>query len=472
MKIARLLLQAFGPFTGKTLDFAASPANLHLIYGPNEAGKSAALRAITDLRFGIPMRSPDDFIHPTGRMRIAGVFMDDQGQPIGLIRRKGRAPTLSRFDVATEQPDPALPVLREHELALTGGVERGEFETMFGLNHERLRAGGDQLIKGEGELGSALFEASAGTRGIAAILATLDDDAKGLFNVHGRAQNATINDARRQLDEQRTAWRQAQTKPAEWQALNRAHEHQRHVRLRCSPQIERREAQRQIELIGRAVAHRLDSNPDAVRPLRAEHRFVVGFVGYQPQVTPPGHEREISGRRGHHRRLGAFAEAVQRLRQQRVRDPQARPRPDRRAESRGGRLHGLTRGSRAIRGVDSLQSTSRLFLGLSRRGLFYFPPPDLQSAPLAFAFDGNRVQAGEALAQRVVRARRRLGELLAQRRQMRVCLAFVGGPLFTLRKQVSCRNACGRTQPQEHGTLLFKFRFCLPLLLCRRCPCG
>ncbi len=224
MKIARLLLQAFGPFTGKTLDFAAGPANLHLIYGPNEAGKSAALRAIADLRFGIPMRSPDDFIHPTGRMRIAGVFMDDQGQPIGLIRRKGRAPTLSRFDVATEQPDPALPVLREHELALTGGVERGEFETMFGLNHERLRAGGDQLIKGEGELGSALFEASAGTRGIAAILAQLDDDAKGLFNVHGRAQNATINDARRQLDEQRTAWRQAQTKPAEWQALNRAHE--------------------------------------------------------------------------------------------------------------------------------------------------------------------------------------------------------------------------------------------------------
>ncbi len=224
MKLARLLLQAFGPFTGKTLDFAASASNLHLIYGPNEAGKSAALRAITDLRFGIPVRSPDDFIHPTGQMRIAGVFIDDQGEPLGLVRRKGRAPTLSRFDVVTEQPDPALPVLREHELALTGGLERSEFEAMFGLNHARLREGGDRLLKGEGELGSALFEASAGTRGIAAILTTLDDDAKGLFNPHGRAQNATINEARRQLDEQRTAWRQAQTKPSEWQALNRAHE--------------------------------------------------------------------------------------------------------------------------------------------------------------------------------------------------------------------------------------------------------
>ena len=130
MKLARLLLQAFGPFTDQTLDFAASPANLHLIFGPNEAGKSAALRAITDLRFGIHPRSPDDFIHPTGQLRIAGLFIDDHGEPLGLIRRKGRGSTLSRFDTSTNQPDPALPVLREHELALTGGVERGEFEAM------------------------------------------------------------------------------------------------------------------------------------------------------------------------------------------------------------------------------------------------------------------------------------------------------------------------------------------------------
>jgi len=224
MKLARLLLQAFGPFTDKTLDFAASASNLHLIYGPNEAGKSAALRAITDLRFGIPQLSQDHFVHATSQMRIAGLFIDDQGEPIGLIRRKGRAPTLSRFDVATGQPDPALPVLREHELALTGGVDRGDFEAMFGLNHERLRAGGDLLLKGEGDLGSALFEASAGTRGIAATLTALDADAKKIFNPHGRAQSATINEARRQLDEQRAAFRQAQTKPTEWQTLNREHE--------------------------------------------------------------------------------------------------------------------------------------------------------------------------------------------------------------------------------------------------------
>ena len=228
MKLTQLQLRAFGPFTNTVIDFVENDghpaANLHLIYGPNEAGKSSALRAMTDLRFGIPLRSPDDFIHASKQLCIAGVFIDVEGEPIGLVRRKGRGVTLSRFDIATGQPIDSPAVGREHELALTGGLERSEFEAMFGLNHARLRSGGDLLLKGEGELGSALFEASAGTRGITALLAALDADAKQLYNPHGRSQNAKINEARQQLDEQRHLWKQAQTKPADWQALNRGHE--------------------------------------------------------------------------------------------------------------------------------------------------------------------------------------------------------------------------------------------------------
>ena len=224
MNIVRLLLQAFGPFTNTELDFTIGPANLHLIYGPNEAGKSSALRAMSDLRFGIPQRSPDDFVHIANQLRISGVFIDEHGESVGLMRRKGRGITLSQFDTETGRPDPDLPVLATHELALTGGLNRGEFEAMFGLNHARLREGGDLLIKGEGDLGAALFEASAGTRSIAALLAALDVDAKQIYNPHGRAQNAVINDARWQLDEQRHVWKLAQTKPADWQTLHRSHE--------------------------------------------------------------------------------------------------------------------------------------------------------------------------------------------------------------------------------------------------------
>ena len=224
MKLIKLLLQAFGPFSNKTLDFSTGPTDLHVIYGPNEAGKSSALRAMLDLRFGIPLRSQDDFVHATADLRIAGMFAMQSGERIGLVRRKGKGATLARLNVETEQPDPTLTIETRHERELTGGLERAEFEAMFGLTHARLREGGKVLLSGQGDLGSALFEASAGTSGIAALLEALEVDAKKLYSSHGRAQNALINEARRRLDEQRQAWREAQTKPTEWQALNRAHE--------------------------------------------------------------------------------------------------------------------------------------------------------------------------------------------------------------------------------------------------------
>ena len=224
MKLLKLLLQAYGPFTGKVLDFSTGPANLHVIYGPNEAGKSSALRAMMDLRFGIPVRSADDFLHAAGDLRIGGIFAAINGEAIGFVRRKGKGTTLARLNVLTEQPDQSLVMEPGHERGLTGGLERAEFEAMFGLTHARLREGGQVLLRGEGDLGSALFEASAGTSGIATLLAALETDAKKLYSPHGRAQNAVINEARRRLDEQRQAWREAQTKPAEWQSLYRAHE--------------------------------------------------------------------------------------------------------------------------------------------------------------------------------------------------------------------------------------------------------
>ena len=58
MRFRRLSLDAYGPFTGTTLDLSGATGNgLHLIYGPNEAGKSSALRAIRDLLFGMPAQT-------------------------------------------------------------------------------------------------------------------------------------------------------------------------------------------------------------------------------------------------------------------------------------------------------------------------------------------------------------------------------------------------------------------------------
>ena len=42
MKILELALAAFGPFTDLVLDLSGGHEGLHLVYGPNEAGKSSA----------------------------------------------------------------------------------------------------------------------------------------------------------------------------------------------------------------------------------------------------------------------------------------------------------------------------------------------------------------------------------------------------------------------------------------------
>ena len=60
MRLLRLHLQAFGPFTGRIVDLAQGGDRLALIYGPNEARKSATKRAICDLRFGVPQLSTLD----------------------------------------------------------------------------------------------------------------------------------------------------------------------------------------------------------------------------------------------------------------------------------------------------------------------------------------------------------------------------------------------------------------------------
>lgn len=222
MKLAQLRLDAFGPFTDRVLNFDG-PSNLHLVFGPNEAGKSSALRAMLDLRFEIPTRSTDDFVHPHKQMRVSGVFVDAEHRRVGLSRRKGRGDTLSAFDLATGQLLDT-PVAAAVKLALTGGLTRDAFEAMYGIDHQRMRSGGQQLLQGKGELGAAMFEASIGSRSIATLLKSLDDEARQVFNPDARARRGVINEAVQQHKLSREVWRKATMRPTEWQSLQRAHE--------------------------------------------------------------------------------------------------------------------------------------------------------------------------------------------------------------------------------------------------------
>lgn len=180
MKFLKLDLRAFGPFTDTCLDLSQEPQGLHLIYGPNEAGKSSALRAITDFLFEIPSRSNDDFIHAYGKLRIGAELESSDGNRLKVTRRKGRQKTLRCGDDQN-------PVDETQLQAFLGNVDREMFKLMFGIDHEHLRQGGTQILAGEGEIGQLLFAAGAGIANLQDIQTTLNQETEQLFKPLGRS---------------------------------------------------------------------------------------------------------------------------------------------------------------------------------------------------------------------------------------------------------------------------------------------
>lgn len=85
MWLSRLDLLAFGKFTNVRLELGPG---FHLVVGPNEAGKSTALRAIRQLLFGFDERTPDNFLHANPNLRIGGVFCAGTDLELKVIRRK------------------------------------------------------------------------------------------------------------------------------------------------------------------------------------------------------------------------------------------------------------------------------------------------------------------------------------------------------------------------------------------------
>jgi uncharacterized protein YhaN len=105
MKLNRLLLKAYGLFSDKELDFSSNLPGLHIIHGPNETGKSTALRALKALFFGIPERTSDNFMHSYDQLLIGGSLQAEDGEELTFYRRKKRVGDL--LNASMEQLDPA-----------------------------------------------------------------------------------------------------------------------------------------------------------------------------------------------------------------------------------------------------------------------------------------------------------------------------------------------------------------------------
>jgi len=192
MRIEALHLAAFGPFTDATLDFTRDDPGFHLVYGPNEAGKSSALRALRSLLYGIDERTPDSFIHPYPRLRIGGKLAADDGRRLEVVRRKGRTNTLRADDDQTVVDEALLAGFLNH-------VDEDLFATMFGIGYDDLVAGGKAIVSGGGDLGQLVFSAGSGIVRLKEIRDALQAEAENLFKPSGK--NPAVNTGLSRLKE-------------------------------------------------------------------------------------------------------------------------------------------------------------------------------------------------------------------------------------------------------------------------------
>lgn len=173
MRLRHLHLIRYGKFTDTLVAFPKSEHDFHVIVGPNEAGKSTVRGAISDLLFGMPLRSaPMAFLHPQPELRL-GALVENAADELEFHRTKAtKSPLRTPADVALV--DSAL-------AAYLGTADRAFFEQMFGLDHTQMVKGGESILDASKDVGQVLFQSAAGIASLGKVRDELIEEAGKLW---------------------------------------------------------------------------------------------------------------------------------------------------------------------------------------------------------------------------------------------------------------------------------------------------
>jgi len=208
MRIERLDLLAYGAFDDHSLDLKGP--GVHLVHGPNEAGKSTTLSALDQLLYGIDHNTRYAFRHGN-RTRLGARLSAADGVALEIIRQKRRKDALVDAD--------GTPLTEEALVPFLGGVDRKTFTTEFALNSEELRSGGELLAAGEGDMAQLLAAARSGMR-LNAVLKKIEERQRALYLRQGR--NPRINAGLGRLKAVRQDLRDATLRPEQYQDAEQA----------------------------------------------------------------------------------------------------------------------------------------------------------------------------------------------------------------------------------------------------------
>ena len=261
VRILRLTFEKYGAFQDRELTFRPD-ASVHVIFGRNEAGKSAALAGVSDLLFGFPHQVTQSFRFLPKDLRIGGTLLSRAGERVEFRRRRGTKGTLL---------DAADAALRDDLLApFLGGLTREVFTRAFGLNAASLRSGAEDLLSAGGEAGASLFAAASGLKGLEVVRRRLEEDAEAIFAPQARIK--PFNEAMRRHDEARRSVKEKELRVKDWAALN--------ARLdELSRRLDNLGGRRADVRTRRARLERLSRAAPALRPMDDAFGALAAFDG-------------------------------------------------------------------------------------------------------------------------------------------------------------------------------------------------
>jgi uncharacterized protein YhaN len=213
MRLRRLSLERFGRFEGCDLHFRPGTPDLHVVYGPNEAGKTTSMAAVSDLLFGFEPRSRYNFRFDYPLLRI-GAELEEDGRLLEIRRRKANAGSLVGKD---DKPIDEGPLA-----AMLHGQTRERFRLAFSLDHARLREGGRAIVQARDDVGQALFAAGSGMTDVVGVLAAIETEADAIWAPRA-ARHRSFTQAERTYDASRAAARDRQVRPKVWIDARDAH---------------------------------------------------------------------------------------------------------------------------------------------------------------------------------------------------------------------------------------------------------
>lgn len=181
MRLRQLSLDLFGHFTDKIYDFGIkkpNSADFHVIYGPNEAGKTTTMEAFLRLLYGFPHRETYDFLHQRKNLSVSGLL--EIGGAERFLKRFS-----SRNNSLVDQSGKALPetLLQAH----LGGLSEEDYRHLLCLDDETIERGGEEIASSKGDIGRLLFSAAAGVSDLTAVLDHIRSQADALYRKGARS---------------------------------------------------------------------------------------------------------------------------------------------------------------------------------------------------------------------------------------------------------------------------------------------